>query len=60
MDCLMNSTEMVSVQNNISFKGKKRKFAESLKELDPVHFKEFVPLFDKLQYLISDKSNLIV
>ena len=36
------------------FKGKKRKFAENLKELDPVHFKEFIPLFDKLKYLISD------
>ncbi|MCS3553580.1 MULTISPECIES: ATP-binding protein [unclassified Sphingobacterium] len=36
------------------FKGKKRKFAENLKELDPIHFKEFIALFDKLQLLISD------
>lgn len=37
------------------FKGKKkRKFAENLKELDPVHFKELIPLFNKLQLLISD------
>ncbi|WP_400261927.1 ATP-dependent nuclease [Sphingobacterium sp. SG20118] len=38
------------------FKGNKRKFAENLKELDSVHFKEFIALFDKLQLLISDKS----
>ncbi|MDR6525689.1 MULTISPECIES: AAA family ATPase [Chryseobacterium] len=35
------------------FNGDKRKFAMALEELDQSHFKEFIPLFDKICFIIS-------
>ncbi|SHF97470.1 ATP-binding protein [Dysgonomonas macrotermitis] len=39
------------------FKGDKRKFAKNLTNLAPSYFKEFHPLFAKIEYIINQKTD---